>query len=117
MDKTYRFLLRMPEELRARLKAAADRREASLNTEIVTRLQASFVSPTGESHRTRENLMNRRVLLAVAVVALAAVLAAVAGHVTRSGGPTVVRSNESLGARANAIAHLGRSESGEAEVQ
>src|SRR4051794_8369153 len=118
MDKTYRFLLRMPEELRVRLKAAADRRGASLNTEIVTRLEASFVSPTGESHRTRENLMNRRVLIAVAVVALAAVLAAVAGHVTRSsGGPTVVRSNESLGARANAIAHLGRSESGEAEVQ
>src|SRR4051794_16647431 len=116
MQRTYRFLLRMPEELRARLKAAADRHGASLNSEIVNRLEASFAPPPAPSRR-KEHHLNRRFLISLAVVALAAALATIAGHVSRSSGPSAVRGNELLGARANALAHLGRSESGEIEAQ
>jgi hypothetical protein len=117
MDRTYRFLLRMPEELRVRLKAAADRKGTSLNSEIVSRLEATFTPPP-EPPRRRPPWSTRRLLVVPVVVALAAVLAALAGQLTGSSSSAApLASNELLGARANAFAHLGRSESGEAETQ
>ena len=117
MDRTYRFLLRMPEELRVRLKAAADRKGTSLNSEIVSRLEATFTPPP-EPPRRRPPWSTRRLLVVPVVVALAVVLAALAGQL-RGSSPSAapLPSNELLGARANAFAHLGRSESGEAETQ
>ena len=79
----YRFLLRMPEELRARLKAAADRHGASLNSEIVNRLEASFAPPPAPSRR-KEHHLNRRFLISLAVVALAAALNVTAEGVVRN---------------------------------
>src|SRR6476659_5939577 len=117
MDRTYRFLLRMPEELRVRLKAAADRKGTSLNSEIVSRLEATFTPPP-EPPRRKPPWSTRRLLVVPVVVALAAVLAALAGQLTGSSSSAApLASNELLGARANAFAHLGRSESGEAETQ
>jgi hypothetical protein len=40
--RPYRFLLRMPEELRGRLSASADEAGRSLNSEVVRRLEQSF---------------------------------------------------------------------------
>ena len=38
-EKTYRFLLRMPEHLRGKLAASAQRHGRSLNSELVHRLE------------------------------------------------------------------------------
>src|SRR6185436_9618459 len=102
MDRTYRFLLRMPEELRVRLKAAADRKGTSLNSEIVSRLEATFTPPP-EPPRRRPPWSTRRLLVVPIVVALAAVLAALAGQLTGSSSSSAapLASNELLGARAN----------------
>src|SRR4051812_3146868 len=119
MDRTYRFLLLMPEELRLRLKAAADRKGTSLNSEIVNRLEASFTPPPPpDPPRRRPPWSSRRLLVAVPLVVLAAAMVALAGQL-RASSPTAAPfpSNELLGARANAFAHLGRSESGDAETQ
>jgi hypothetical protein len=107
----------MPDELRARLKAASERNGSSLNSEIVDRLEASF-EPAPEPARARRRRFDRRILVAAGVVAVAALLAALAGHVSHSSRQTpLIAANELLGAKANASAHLGRSESGEVEVQ
>jgi len=51
---TYRFLLRMPEELRARLAASAAQSRRSLNAEVVHRLARSLdAEPRFSSARRR----------------------------------------------------------------
>jgi hypothetical protein len=78
----YRFLLRMPEELRRRLDDAASASGRSLNREIVHRLDCSFEPAHDSTTQVRgehqmENFKSRRALavLAVAVAALVAVIA------------------------------------------
>src|SRR3954465_10584086 len=44
-DKPYRFLLRMPEQLRQKLSASAQREGRSLNSEVVHRLEDSVSEP------------------------------------------------------------------------
>jgi hypothetical protein len=48
---TYRFLLRLPEELRRRLPDAASHADRSLDHEIIDRLERSFEAPRGERGR------------------------------------------------------------------
>lgn len=60
--------------------------------------------------------MRRRVPVALLVGLLAVSLAAIAGRSTRAHHSRVVSSSELLGARANASALLGHSDSGEAEI-
>ena len=60
----YRFLLRMPQRLRAELHEAAQRNGRSLNLEIVSRLEASVAQPAAAARRRR----------ALATVAAAVVL-------------------------------------------
>ncbi|MFN2471827.1 MAG: Arc family DNA-binding protein [Gaiellaceae bacterium] len=48
-EKTYRFLLRMPDHLRGRLTASAEQKGNSLNAELVERLTASLEQEEGTS--------------------------------------------------------------------
>jgi hypothetical protein len=73
-DGPYRFLLRMPQSLRAELHDAARRNGRSLNLEIVGRLEASIARPAVAARRRRA--------LGIGAVALAlgaAALLSVAG--------------------------------------
>jgi Arc-like DNA binding domain len=65
----YRFLLRMPQALRAELHEAAQRNGRSLNLEIVSRLQASVAKPVAAPQR-------RRTLATVAAAVILGVSAA-----------------------------------------
>ena len=64
--EVYRFLLRMPEHLRDRLKAAAERSGRSLNAELVYRLERSLAREQRVLGRLRlqlgEGCMQRRTL-------------------------------------------------------
>jgi len=60
--------------------------------------------------------MRSRIPIALLVGLLAVMLAAVAGRSTRAHHSRVIASSELLGARANASARIGQSESGEAEI-
>ena len=80
--EAYRFLLRMPQELRARLSDAAEANSRSLNREIVQRLESSLEEPAPTRRRKGEEelvrrLPMRRPLIAVALLALVAVALAV----------------------------------------
>ena len=85
----YRFLLRMPEELRVRLNDAASGTGRSLNKEIVDRLEQSLraapeAAPVGRQRRgLHADFQGKRtaLVLAATVAVLAAVLA---GLVTTS---------------------------------
>ena len=85
----YRFLLRMPEELRVRLNDAASGTGRSLNKEIVDRLEQSFASRSrggagwGQTRGSHADFRGKRtaLVLAATVAVLAAVLA---GLVTTS---------------------------------
>jgi hypothetical protein len=72
----YRFLLRMPQGLRAELHETARRNGRSLNLEIVSRLEASVAQPAVAARRRR----------ALATAAAAAVLGAAAVLVAGSDG-------------------------------
>jgi len=99
--KPYRFLLRMPEELRGELTEASSRLDRSLNTEIVRRLEQSLRDEQRAAARTVAILRARRAALAfgatgVAVVAAAFALATESG--TRS--PARIKSDSTqLGAK------------------
>jgi hypothetical protein len=87
--EAYRFLLRMPQELRARLSDAARANGRSLNREIVQRLESSLKVPAPTRRQKGEELVRRlpmrRPLIAVALLALvAAALAVFAGSDHRS---------------------------------
>jgi Arc-like DNA binding domain len=77
----YRFLLRMPDELRERLAASARSAGRSLNREIVHRLEESLereaVAPVVATRGNMSNFRNRRAVavLAILAAALAAVIA------------------------------------------
>ena len=82
--KSYRFLLRMPQELRERLTATAEDAGRSLNREIVHRLEESLETPNAAARRqkkgdTVKRLGSRRPLVALALVVLVAAGIAVAG--------------------------------------
>jgi hypothetical protein len=107
--KPYRFLLRMPVELRQRLQEAAKRSDRSLNREIVERLEASLreeepaagqrgVRIVRALHidRGRRMTRRRRQALVAVVVALVAVSALVAG-VTLSGKQSAAASPATAG--------------------
>jgi hypothetical protein len=64
----YRFLLRMPQELRESLREAAVKNGRSLNAEIVTRLEASVGGSPRREARRRPRLV---AALAGGVLALA----------------------------------------------
>ena len=49
--EVYRFLLRMPTQLRERLKDATEESGRSLNAEIVSRLEQSLAEDTGAVRR------------------------------------------------------------------
>src|SRR5689334_21903787 len=87
-DSVYRFLLRMPHELRERLSAAAGEKGGSLNREIVERLEARFDLATNKpSIRGRGVSMKRkfaRPAIVVGMVVAVAVLAAVTLGVQRT---------------------------------
>jgi Arc-like DNA binding domain len=92
---TYRFLLRMPEELRRRVVDAAHDADRSINAEIVHRLTESF--EPGEARRRGlftkgergTSVTRNRVGAAAALIVLMAIVAIAVG---RSGGPNTVRS-------------------------
>jgi hypothetical protein len=91
---TYRFLLRMPQELRDRIAESAGSSGRSLNAEIVHRLDESLEAPAPQRRTkgeyTVKKLRSRRPLIALALVVLAAV--AVAAFGARQGhAPGVVR--------------------------
>jgi hypothetical protein len=78
----YRFLLRMPQELRERLAASADASGRSLNREIVDRLERSFEREATRSEGRVQHMPRRyrRPAFALGLVAATAILvAAVAG--------------------------------------
>jgi Arc-like DNA binding domain len=66
----YRFLLRMPHELREPLREAAERGGRSLNAEIVARLEASV-----SGRRPRRQVRRPRLVPAIAVAGMLAVAA------------------------------------------
>jgi hypothetical protein len=126
MSKTYRFLLRMPEDLRDRLKAAAQDKGSSLNSEIVDRLEDSLASVGIEGSRSKGEIRmkQRTIWVAVAGLVLVTATALVAGRASRTASGTdlaafAAYSSEALGARAKAEAAPWRgghgTESGEAE--
>src|SRR6185503_4206173 len=87
--EAYRFLLRMPQELRSRLSDAAEANSRSLNREIVQRLESSLEGSARTRRRKGEELVRRlpmrRPLIAVALLALvASMLAVFAGSDHRS---------------------------------
>jgi hypothetical protein len=67
---TYRFLLRMPPELREPLREAASRNGRSLNAEIVACLEASV-----RAHSTPRKARRPRLVPAIAVAGVLAVAA------------------------------------------
>jgi hypothetical protein len=74
----YRFLLRMPEELRERLVDAASHSGRSLNKEVVSRLEASLErTPSGarEARMRGENMIQRNRRTALVAVAVLVILA------------------------------------------
>src|SRR3954469_21400419 len=75
----YRFLLRMPEDLRQRLLSAAQAEGRSLNREIVARLEASIAPHRSQQGRgdygMRRGYLRPAIVLGLVVVA--AVLAAI----------------------------------------
>ncbi|MGZ4291188.1 MAG: Arc family DNA-binding protein [Gaiellaceae bacterium] len=80
--EAYRFLLRMPQELRDRLVDAAQSNGSSLNREIVHRLEASLEKPVSVRRRKGEEvatLKRRRWLVALALVVLGAAAVAASG--------------------------------------
>jgi hypothetical protein len=86
-EGVYRFLLRMPDELRVRLHESAQAEGRSLNSEIVQRLEESVATPAVGSSRLADGSArrggsmrhwNRRVAIA-ALLALAAVVGVVVG--------------------------------------
>jgi len=87
-EDVYRFLLRMPEELRTRLTASAEESGRSLNREIVHRLEESLAEhdvPAATLRGRGEGLMlrkYRRPAFALGLVAAAAVLVAVVAGVS-----------------------------------
>ena len=87
-EDVYRFLLRMPEELRARLTTSAEESGRSLNREIVHRLEESLAEhdvPAATLRGRGEGLMlrkYRRPAFALGLVAAAAVLVAVVAGVS-----------------------------------
>jgi Arc-like DNA binding domain len=76
----YRFLLRMPPELRAPLREAAERNGRSLNGEIVARLESTVAG-----RRTVPRLRRPRLVPAIAVAGVFAVAASGAFVQQRSG--------------------------------
>jgi hypothetical protein len=79
MERPYRFLLRMPADLRDRLRGAAETEERSLNSEIVHRLELSLAPPETLAKRQGKSMRGRsvrlgRIALVAALVALAAVI-------------------------------------------
>jgi photosystem II stability/assembly factor-like uncharacterized protein len=98
----YRFLLRMPQELRERLNSSASESGRSLNREIVERLEQSFEAPAplvvmrgnpGEVWRMR-NVGRKRVAVVLATT-VAALIAVAAGLVATGR----VHSASSVGAK------------------
>ena len=77
-DDTYRFLLRMPTELREALRGSAAEAGRSLNSEIVARLELSLASPSRAAARVGA-------YAAAATLALAALGASVAGAAVGAG--------------------------------
>jgi sugar lactone lactonase YvrE len=73
-DGVYRFLLRMPEELRERLTQASSASGRSLNKEIVHRLEGSLED--AHAQRSVEGLMFRNKRPALVLVATAAIITA-----------------------------------------
>jgi hypothetical protein len=59
-EKTYRFLLRMPEHLRGKLAASAQRHGRSLNSEVVHRLEESLEHAPGRRARRLPSPMRPR---------------------------------------------------------
>ncbi|MFD0981616.1 Arc family DNA-binding protein [Tropicimonas aquimaris] len=45
------FALRLPEELREKIKAAAERNGRSMNSEILERLEATFLETREDAHK------------------------------------------------------------------
>lgn len=76
--KPYRFLLRMPEELRRDLVDASGRSERSLNAEIVRRLETSVAADERASARALTLHRVRRASVAFAATGAAAIAAALA---------------------------------------
>lgn len=62
-DKADQYMLRFPEGMRDRLKAAADRIGRSMNAEIIARIQDYEATglTTGESIRTHIERLNRKI--------------------------------------------------------
>ena len=98
--EVYRFLLRMPAELRDQLKAAAARSGRSLNAELVDRLERSLADEQGVLERLKVHLRQtspggkdmpdshrrRRLALGAAVAFGVLVVALIAGALTRDSG-------------------------------
>ena len=82
--KPYRFLLRMPEELRGELTQASSRSERSLNAEIVRRLEQSLRDEQRAVARAAALRRAQRAALAFGATG-AAVVAAVFALATESG--------------------------------
>ena len=76
--KPYRFLLRMPEELRGELTEASSRSERSLNAEIVRRLEQSLRDEQLAVARAATVRRVQRGVLAFGATSVAAVAAAFA---------------------------------------
>jgi hypothetical protein len=76
--KPYRFLLRMPEELRGELADASSRSDLSLNSEIVRRLERSLADERRAVVHAASRLRLRRALVAVGTTGAAALVAAFA---------------------------------------
>ena len=76
--KPYRFLLRMPEELRGELTEASSRSERSLNAEIVRRLEQSLRDEQRAAARLVALQRARRAALAFGATGVAVFAAAFA---------------------------------------
>jgi hypothetical protein len=106
---SYRFLLRMPEELRRRLRAAADASGKSLNREIVERLEGSLDATVLERGVANVGSTKwRRPALALAFVVAAVVLVAAFGAYGRGTPAKLHRNTRAL--PLNGIVFKGRSE-------
>ena len=100
MGSPYRFLLRMPEELRDKLRAGAEEGGRSLNSEIVQRLESSFV-PAGRQNTSEGGRMKRnhphvgRIAVAGVLVAIvAALLGVFATSSTHSGAHAIFKKGD-----------------------
>ena len=100
MGSPYRFLLRMPEELRDKLRAGAEEGGRSLNSEIVKRLESSFV-PAGRQNTSEGGRMKRnhphvgRIAVAGVLVAIvAALLGVFATSSTHSGAHAIFKKGD-----------------------